>query len=48
MGDILCADAQDVVASIPAVDHVEVNLVFDPPWGLDRISESARLQLGLL
>jgi probable FeS assembly SUF system protein SufT len=47
MGDVLCADARRVVSRIPAVDHVEVNLVFDPPWGFDRISEAARLELGL-
>jgi probable FeS assembly SUF system protein SufT len=48
MGDILCADARRVVERLPSVDHVEVNLVFDPPWGLDRISDAARLELGLL
>lgn len=48
MGDVLCADAYRVVERIPTVDHVEVNLVFDPPWGMDRISDAARLELGLL
>jgi probable FeS assembly SUF system protein SufT len=48
MGDVLCADAHRVVERIPTVDHVEVNLVFDPPWGIDRISDAARLELGLL
>jgi probable FeS assembly SUF system protein SufT len=47
MGDVLCDDARQVVSRIPTVDHVEVNLVFDPPWGFDRISEAARLELGL-
>jgi probable FeS assembly SUF system protein SufT len=47
MGDILCGDATRAVERMPAVDEVEVNLVFDPPWGLDRISEEARLELGL-
>ncbi len=47
MGDILCADANRAVERMPAVDEVEVNLVFDPPWGLERISEEARLELGL-
>jgi len=47
MGDVLCADARRVVERIPAVDEVEVTLVFDPPWGLDRISDATRLELGL-
>lgn len=48
MGDVLCADARRAVERIPAVDHVDVNLVFDPPWGMDRMSNATRLELGLL
>lgn len=47
MGDVLCADAQRVVERIPTVDRVEVTLVFDPPWGTDRMSDATRLELGL-
>ena len=48
MGDLLSADATRAVAEIPGVDDVEVALVWDPPWSMHRISEAARLQLGLL
>lgn len=48
MGDVLCADALRAVEAIPGVDEVEVTLVFDPPWNIGRMSEAARLQLGLL
>jgi probable FeS assembly SUF system protein SufT len=48
MGDVLCADAKNVVERVPGVDAVEVNLVFDPPWGMDRMSDAVRLELGLL
>ncbi len=48
MGDVLSADATRAVADIPGVDDVEVALVWDPPWSMHRISEAARLQLGLL
>jgi probable FeS assembly SUF system protein SufT len=48
MGDILRADAARAVIAVPGVDDVEVNLVWDPPWTIHRISEAARLQLGLL
>ncbi|MBD3801003.1 MAG: hypothetical protein IE886_06060 [Campylobacterales bacterium] len=27
---------------------VEANLVFDPPWTMEKMSEEARLQLGML
>ncbi|HVX18137.1 MAG TPA: iron-sulfur cluster assembly protein [Acidimicrobiales bacterium] len=48
MGDILCDDAARVVRAVPGVDDVVINLVFDPPWGLDRMTEEVRLELGLL
>ncbi len=48
MGDVLRADALRAVRSIPGVDDVDVTLVFDPPWNINRMSEAARLQLGIL
>ncbi len=48
MGDVLRADAARAVLAVPGVDDVEVNLVWDPPWTIHRMSEASRLQLGLL
>ncbi len=48
MGDVLRGDAARAVLAVPGVDDVDVNLVWDPPWTIDRMSEAARLQLGLL
>lgn len=48
MGDILRGDAARAVLAVPGVEDVEVNLVWDPPWTIHRMSEAARLQLGLL
>ncbi len=48
MGDVLRADAARVVGAVPGVDDVEVTLVWDPPWSVGRMSEAARLQLGML
>ena len=48
MGDILRADALRAVQAVPGVDEVDVTLVWTPPWSVDRMSEAARLQLGLL
>ncbi len=44
----------DLVRSIPSrvedhsIEEVEVDLVFDPPWSQDKMSDEAKLQLGLL
>lgn len=48
MGDILVADARSKVLEIPGITEADVQLVFDPPWTQDRMSEAARLQAGLI
>jgi probable FeS assembly SUF system protein SufT len=48
MGDILKADAATAAKTVPGVGEVIVELVWDPPWGLERISDAAKLQLGLM
>ena len=48
MGDILRQDLHDAVAALNGVDEVEVKLVFDPPWNASRLSEVARLELGMM
>jgi hypothetical protein len=42
------SNATRAVAAIPGIDDVNVTLVWDPPWSVHRISEAARLELGLL
>lgn len=34
------------VSGVPGVGKVEVQLVWDPPWTMDRMTEDARLALG--
>jgi len=48
MGDILRQDLHDAVAALPGVEAVEVVLVFDPPWDASRLSDVARLELGMM
>ena len=48
MGDILVADAKAKVLQIAGVVEADIQLVFDPPWTQDRMSEAARLQSGLM
>ncbi|HSB14295.1 MAG TPA: SUF system Fe-S cluster assembly protein [Bryobacteraceae bacterium] len=35
------------VEALPGVKEVEVELTWDPPWSMDRMSDAARLQLGI-
>ena len=48
MGDVLVQDAREKIAVIPTVSHVNVELVFDPPWNVGMMSEEARLQTGMM
>lgn len=48
MGDIMRQDLHDAVATLSGVEEVEVVLVFDPPWDVSRLSDVARLELGMM
>lgn len=39
---------QDAVEAIPGVREVAVSMVFDPPWGMEMMSDEARLELGFM
>jgi FeS assembly SUF system protein len=41
-------EVEDKVASIDGVTAAKVNIVFDPPWDKDMMSEEAKLELGFL
>lgn len=47
MGPVLVSDVKYRVAKAPNVDTVEVELVFDPPWHRDMMSEEAQLETGM-
>lgn len=47
MGPVLVSDVKYRVAKVPNVASVDVNLVFDPPWHKDMMSEEAQLEAGL-
>lgn len=47
MGPVLVSDVKYRVAKVPNVRQVEVELVFDPPWSKDMMSEEAQLEAGL-
>jgi FeS assembly SUF system protein len=43
----LPVEVEEKVRAIPGVTEAKVEVVFDPPWDPSRMSEAARLQLGM-
>lgn len=41
-------EIKEKVESVEGVNAVEIEIVFDPPWDKDMMSEEARLELGLM
>ncbi len=48
MAEQLIADVENAIKSIPETKNVKINIVFDPPWSQDKLSDAAKLDLGLL
>lgn len=48
MGEILVHDVRSKIELIPTVSKADVELVFDPPWSQEMMSEEARLQTGMM
>jgi probable FeS assembly SUF system protein SufT len=47
MGNVLKAEVENKLGKLPDVKEVHVEIVFDPPWNTSRMSQAAKLQLGL-
>ena len=43
----LPGEVHDKVARVPGVKEARVDVVWEPPWDKDRMSEAAKLQLGI-
>jgi FeS assembly SUF system protein len=41
-------EVKKAIGEVPGVEDVRVKLVWSPPWTMDRMSEEARLELGLM
>lgn len=48
MADTMVEIVHDAVSDVPGVMDVSIEIVFDPPWDKDRMSDEALLELGLL
>ena len=47
MGPVLVGDVEHRVRMVPNVKDVKVEMVFDPPWHRDMMSEEAQLETGM-
>jgi probable FeS assembly SUF system protein SufT len=48
MGPAIAHDAQSKILTIDGVDEADVQLVWDPPWNQNMISEAGRMKLGMV
>ena len=48
VAETLPADVQQKLEWIDVVRSASVEVVWDPPWSMERMTEAARLQLGLV
>lgn len=44
--DLIAGPIREEVGKLPGVKRVEVDLTFEPPWSMDRMSEEAKQQFG--
>jgi probable FeS assembly SUF system protein SufT len=48
MGPVIAADAQAKILCIEGIDDARVELVWDPAWNQEMISEEGKMQLGMI
>lgn len=48
MGPVIAADAQSKIMMIDGIDDARVDLVWDPVWNQEMISEEGRMKLGMV
>ncbi|MDT8895916.1 putative Fe-S cluster assembly protein SufT [Halomonas sp. I1] len=47
MGDVIAADARNKILGAPQISKVHTEIVFDPPWRREMMSDEAKLELGM-
>ena len=47
MGPIMARDIKEKIEALDGVDQSDIQMVFDPPWDVSRMTEEARLEAGL-
>lgn len=41
-------EIREIVTSVPGINDVEINMVWDPPWSPARMSDAAKAELGMV
>ena len=47
VAESLPKEVKDGIMQVEGIDNVDLDLVWDPPWDKDRMSEAAKLELNL-
>ena len=48
VAESLPGEVEKVISVLDGVKSVKVNLVWDPPWSMEKMSEAARLECGFM
>lgn len=48
MGPVIQADAKQKILDLPGVEQADVELVWEPAWNQDRMSEAGKMKLGFI
>jgi len=48
MGPVIAEDVKGKILELPGIDDAEVEIVWDPPWTQELISEEGKMELGLI
>ncbi len=47
VGPYIISEAESVIKKLPGVTGVTINIVWDPLWSPDRMSDEAKIELGI-
>ena len=48
VAESLPEEVRSKLATLEGVEHVKVEIVWDPPWGMEMMSDAAKLELGMM
>jgi metal-sulfur cluster biosynthetic enzyme len=48
VGSITDMAKRAVMENVPGIEEVNVEIIWDPPWSIDMMSDEARMRLGLI
>ena len=47
MGPVIAMQARDKILSVPGVEEADVQIVWDPPWNQNMVSDAGKKRLGI-